>query len=282
MKTKNKDLQIFVLSFGRAEVPTLKLLAQPSDAIVLTSTDNKFKDQIKNNGAQLLVFDKNNFRGRGLEMMNDASVPHRRSAVYAYNYAIEWGRANGVRYVCVLDDDYKRARTINNRNKLLDGKEKAPRLDLWARHACSFLKTHPYVAATCAVNDGQLFANLRSAFFSNLDKRQLMNTIIFDVTKDHNFISLGNGDYVTQAITNSASTDLIVRLQTLSIEMETIKDKRHQTIDYSDLFYSRWALKMVAPAYSDVRILSAGRKSIMSSRFNSIWFENSAPKIISL
>lgn len=282
MKTKNKDLQIFVLSFGRAEVPTLKLLACPSDAIVLTSVDNKFKDQIKTNGAQLLVFNKDDFRGRGLEMMNDASVPHRRSAVYAYNYAIEWGRTNGVRYVCVLDDDYTRARTVNDRNKLLDGKEKAPRLDVWARHECSFLKAHPYVAATCAVNDGQLFANLRSAFFSNLDKRQLMNTIIFDVTKDHNFISLGNGDYVTQAITNSASTDLIVRLQTLSIEMEKIKDKRHQTIDYSDLFYSRWALKMVAPAYSDVRILNAGRKSIMSSRFNSIWLNNSAPKIISL
>ena len=73
----------------------------------------------------------------------------------------------------------------------------------------------------------------------NIEKRQLMNTIVFDVTKEHNFASLGNGDYCTQAITNSASLDYIVRLQTLNVMMETIKDKNHETIDYGNLFFSR-------------------------------------------
>ena len=49
---KNKDLQIFVLSFGRAKVPTLKEIKHPESVIVLTSTDNKFKDKIEAHGAK--------------------------------------------------------------------------------------------------------------------------------------------------------------------------------------------------------------------------------------
>lgn len=274
------NLQIFVLSFGRKKVPTLKLIADPSKVIVLTSEDNEFKDQIESNGARVIVFDKNQFKGRGLEMMNDASVPHRRSAVYGYNYAIDWGRKNGVRYICVLDDDYTGAQTINNRTENTRAGHK-PMLDKWAAHAVQFLQATG-AAATCAINGGQLTNYLRSAYISNLEKRQLMNTIVFDVTKEQNFVSLGNGDYVTQAITNSASLDYIIRLQTVSIQMESIKDKKHATINYSNLYYSRFALIMVAPAYSDVRILKRAGKDEQDRRFNSIWFRNSAPKFVSL
>lgn len=274
------NLQIFVLSFGRKKVPTLKLIADPSKVIVLTSEDNEFKDQIESNGARVIVFDKNQFKGRGLEMMNEASVPHKRSAVYGYNYAIDWGRKNGVRYVCVLDDDYTRAQTINNRTENTCAGHK-PMLDKWAAHAVAFLQVTG-AAATCAINGGQLTNYLRMVYTTNIEKRQLMNTIVFDVTKEHNFVSLGNGDYCTQALTNSASRDYIVRLQTLCINMESIKDKKHKTIDYGNLFYSRWSLKMLAPAYSDVRILMRGGKDEQDKRFNSIWLNNSAPKFVSL
>lgn len=274
------NLQIFVLSFGRKKVPTLNLIADKSKVIVLTSTDNAFKDKIEARGARVVVFDKDDFRGRGLEMLNEESVPHRRSAVYAYNYAIDWGRKNGVRYVCVLDDDYKATQTINERTKNSREGHK-PMLDKWAQHAARFLEATG-AAATCAINGGQLTNYLYRAYYMNIDKRQLMNTIVFDVTKEHNFVSLGNGDYCTQAVTNSASLDYIVRFQTLNVMMETIKDKKHDTIDYRNLFFSRWSLRMVAPAYSDVRILKRGGKDEQDRRFNSIWFANSAPKFVSL
>lgn len=273
-------LQIFVLSFGRKKVPTLKLIADPSKVIVLTSTDNEFKDQIEAKGARVEIFDKAIYKGRGLEMMNEESVPHRRSAVYAYNYAIDWGRAHGVRYICVLDDDYTGAQTINERTKNTRAGHK-PMLDKWAAHAMQFLQATG-AAATCAVNSGQLTAYLRHAYFSNIRKRQLMNTIVFDVTKEHNFISLGNGDYCTQAVTNSASLDYIVRLQTLCLMMETIKDKKHETIDYGNLFYSRWGAKMLAPAYCDVQILRGGAKNELWGRFNTVQLSHNAPKFVSL
>ena len=110
-----------------------------------------------------------------------------------------------------------------------------------------------------------------------------MNTIIFDTTKEQHFESLGNGDYVMQAIMNTGSRDMIVRLQTISLRMETIKQKKHETIDYAGMFYKRWALKMAAPAYADVMILKGGQKgNILTTRFNSVWHSNSAPKIINL
>lgn len=275
---KNKDLQIFVLSFGRAKVPTLKEIKHPESVIVLTSTDNKFKEKIEAHGAQVVVFDKEGFKGRGLEMLNEESVPQKRSAVYGYNYAIDWGRKNGVRYILVLDDDYIATEYINDRNR-----GTFPYIDVWARHAVEFLKKHPQIGATCAINNGQLMSNSRSAYFTNLRKRQLMNTIIFDTTKEQHFESLGNGDYVTQAIMNTGSRDMIVRLQTISLRMETIKQKKHETIDYAGMFYKRWALKMAAPAYADVRILKGGQKgNILTTRFNSVWHSNSAPKIINL
>ena len=275
---RNKDLQIFVLSFGRAKVPTLKEIKHPEDVIVLTSTDNKFKDKIEAQGAQVVVFDKESFKGRGLEMMNEESVPQKRSAVYGYNYAIDWGREHDVRYILVLDDDYIATEYINDRNR-----GTFPYIDVWARHAVEFLKKHPQIGATCAINNGQLMSNSRSAYFTNLRKRQLMNTIIFDTTKEQHFESLGNGDYVTQAIMNTGSRDMIVRLQTISLRMETIKQKKHETIDYAGMFYKRWALKMAAPAYADVRILKGGQKgNILTTRFNSVWHSNSAPKIINL
>lgn len=276
------NLQIFVLSFGRKNVPTLDLLADPSKVIVLTSTDNKFKDQIESKGARVVIFDKDQFKGRGLEMMNEESIPHRRSAVYGYNYAIDWGRENGVRYICVFDDDYKYTQTINNRSENTKNGHR-PRLDKWAEHAVKFLQATG-AAATCSVNNGQLMAYYKVAYFLNIKKRQLMNTIVFDVTKEHNFISLGNGDYVTQAITNSASRDYIVRLMTVGVGMETIEDKRHESINYSNLFYARWAAKMAAPAYTTVEMLPRKKKIhlIMSSRFNTIWHGNSSPKFVSL
>ena len=273
---KNKDLQIFVLSFGRAKVPTLKEIKHPESVIVLTSTDNKFKDKIETHGAQVVVFDKESFKGRGLEMLNEESVPQKRSAVYGYNYAIDWGRKNGVQYILVLDDDYIATEYINDRNR-----GTFPYIDVWARHAVEFLKKHPQIGATCAINNGQLMANLKSAYFSNLRKRQLMNTIIFDTTKEQHFESLGNGDYVTQAIMNTGSRDMIVRLQTISLRMETIKQKKHESIDYSGMFYKRWSAVMVAPAYADVEILRES-KTCLGSRFNTIWHGNSAPKIINL
>lgn len=277
-RMRNKDLQIFVLSFGRAKAPTLKEIKHPESVIVLTSTDNKFKDKIEAHGAQVVVFDKESFKGRGLEMLNEESVPQKRSAVYGYNYAIDWGRKNGVRYVLVLDDDYIATEYINDRNR-----GTFPYIDVWARNAVEFLKKHPQIGATCAINNGQLMSNSRSAYFTNLRKRQLMNTIIFDTTKEQHFESLGNGDYVTQAIMNTGSRDMIVRLQTISLRMETIKQKKHETIDYAGMFYKRWALKMAAPAYADVRILKGGQKgNILTTRFNSVWHSNSAPKIINL
>ena len=272
----SSDLQIFVLSFGRPKVPTLRHIADKSSVIVLTSTDNEFKDNIETEGAKLLVFDKNEFKGRGLEMMNDESVPHRRSAVYAYNYAIEWGRRNGVKYVLVLDDDYTYSQSINER------KRHHPMIDRWAEHAVSLLRKQPQIAATCSINGGQLFAGSTSAYYRNLDKRQLMNTIIFDVTKEHNFISLGNGDYVTSFVTNSFSRDMIVRTQTISLCMEQIEQKKHATIDYSNLFYARWSAKMIAPAYADVSMKSEGKRTNMSYRFNTYTCKHAAPKIISL
>lgn len=273
----SNDLQIFVLSFGRTNVPTLAHIADKSNVIVLTSEDNKFKDKIDLQGARLMVFDKDEFKGRGLEMMNDETVPHRRSAVYGYNYAIEWGRKNGVRYVLVLDDDYTNTMTPNCRKSAYK-----PKLDKWAEHAVSLLRKHHEIAATCAINTGQLFAGATSAYYSNIAKRQLMNTIIFDTTKEHNFISLGNGDYVTQAITNSASRDMIIRLQTAIVQMETIQQKKHESIDYSNLFYSRWAAKIAAPAYTELLIIKTGKRTCMSYRFNTVWRTNSSPKIVSL
>ena len=274
------NLQIFVLSFGRKKVPTLKFIAEPEKVIVLTSTDNEFKDQIESRGARVLIFDKDEFRGRGLEMMNDESVPHRRSAVYAYNYAIEWGRKYGVRYVCVFDDDYTGVQTINDRTKNTHAGHK-PMLDRWAAHAAQFLQATG-AAATCAINNGQLYSFLRAAYLGNLAKRQLMNTIVFDVTKEHNFVSLGNGDYCTANATNSLSRDFVVRLQTVSVMMESIKDKKHDTIDYGNLFYSRWSAKMLAPAYCDVQILRGGAKNELWGRFNTVQLQNNAPKFISL
>lgn len=187
------------------------------------------------------------------------------------------GRKNGVRYVLVLDDDYLATEYINDRNR-----GSSPYIDVWARHAVELLKKHPEIGATCAINNGQLMSNARSAYFSNLKKRQLMNTIIFDTHKEHHFESLGNGDYVTQAIMNTSSRDLIVRLQTISLRMETIKQKKHETIDYSGLFYARWSAVMVAPAHASVEIMK-GSKTQLGGRFNTVWHGiNSSPKIINL
>lgn len=276
-------LKIFVLSFGRAKVPTLRWIADKSNVTVLTSVDNEFKDKIDTQGAELMVFDKAIFRGRGLEMMNEETVPHRRSAVYAYNYAIEWGREHGYRYVLVLDDDYTYTQSINDRN------DHQPYLDKWAWHAVEFLRKYPFIAATCAINCGELFAGAKKALLSNIAKRQLMNTIIFNTDYKHYFHSLGNGDYVDQCVLNTYGRNPIVRLATMTICMETIGRKRHATIDYSNLFYSRWAAKMVSPAYIKIEFgqqvtNGIGRVSTeYRMRFNTHMIgRNNAPKIVNL
>lgn len=267
-------LVIFVLSFGRKKVPTLSRIADKSSVFVLTSEDNPFKNEIELQGARLMVFDKEVFRGEGLEMMNEESVPNKRSALYGYNYAIRWGRDNGYKYVLVLDDDYIDTQAVNDRTG------HHPKLDKWAQHACTFLDKHPEVAATASVNLGQLFCGSSKVYYNKLKKRIAMNTIIFNTDHKHEFLSLGNGDYVASLQHNCASPNLVVKLQTILVRMETIKQKKHATIDYSNLFYARWSAVMVQPAYARVEILKG--KSIMGRRFNTVTLSNSCPKIVSL
>lgn len=277
----NKNLKIFVLSFGRPNIPTLRWISDKRNVTVLTSTDNKCVDRIDTQGAELMIFDKAQFKGRGLEMMNEESVPQRRSAVYAYNYAIEWGGQHGYKYILVLDDDYTYMQSINNRN------EHKPFLDKWANHAVSFLEKYPFIAATCTINCGELFAGARSAYFSNIAKRQLMNTIIFNTDYKHYFHSLGNGDYVDQCMLNTYSRTPIVRLATVTVCMETINKKKHASIDYSNLFYSRWAAKMASPAYIRIEFGTTGSNgrgqlsTEFRTRFNTHMIgRNNAPKIL--
>ena len=267
-------LVIFVLSFGRKKVPTLANIADKSSVYVLTSDDNPFKNEIELQGARLMVFDKEVFRGEGLEMMNEESVPNKRSATYGYNYAIRWGRSNGYKYVLVLDDDYVMTMAVNERTG------HHPKIDKWAKHACTFLDKHPEVAATASINLGQLFSGSFNSYFLGLKKWQLMNTIVFNTDYKHEFRSLGNADYVTSLQHNCASPNLVVRLQTILLQMETINQKKHATADYSNIFYARWSVVMAQPAYARVEILKI--KGCMSTRFNTVILSNSCPKIVSL
>ena len=273
----NNNLKIFVLSFGRPNIPTLRWISDKRNVTVLTSVDNKCINSVDTQGAELMVFDKSEFKCRGLEMMNEESVPQRRSAVYAYNYAIEWGRKHGFKYVLVLDDDYTYTQSINDR------KNHHPFLDKWAMHAVSFLEKYPFIAASCAINCGELYVGARSAYFSNIAKRQLMNTIIFNTNYKHYFHSLGNGDYIDQCMLNTYSRTPIVRLATVTITTETIDKKKHATIDYSNLFYSRWSAKMASPAYVRIEFGTGGsnHSTEFRSRFNTHMIgRNNAPKIL--
>jgi len=270
----NKDLIIFILSYGRKRVPTLKQIQRKENVIILTSKDNEFKDKIVSEGARVLVFDKDDFKYRGLEMMNEESVPQKRSAVYAYNYAIEYGRKEGYKYVLVLDDDYIGTSSVNDRN---GGHH--PMIDIWASHAVEFMKKHPFIGASCAINTGQLFSGAKKAYINNLKKRQLMNTIIFNTEVKHYFQSLGNGDYCDTMVLNTYSKFAIVRLATFTITMETIASKKHNTIDYSNLFYSRYSAKMICPAYASVEFDKIGRNF---KRFNTHCRGNNSPKIVNL
>lgn len=272
------NLQIFVLSFGRKKVPTLKQIADPTKVIVLTSTDNEFKDQIEAKGARVMIFDKDEFKGRGLEMMNEESVPHRRSALYGYNYAIEWGRKNGVRYICVLDDDYLNTYTVNNRTK--SSQEHKPKLDKWAAHAAQFLQATG-AAACSSIDIGQTGYGQLCGYFNYIQKRVCTNTIVFDVEKEHCFLSHGNGDFINSLTTNAASLDYNLRLQTVLIQMETIADKKHNTVDYGRMFYEKWSLVMQQPAYSHMGIHQGGI-DYRRHMFNSFICKDNAPKFVSL
>lgn len=276
----SKNLQIFILSFGRSKVPTLNFIANKSDVIILTSTDNEFKDKIESKGARVVVFDKEIFRGRGLEMTNEESVDTKRSALYGYNYAIEWGRKNGVQYICVLDDDYFCTFTINNRNENYKNGCR-PMLDKWAAHAVEFMKKYPVCQCVSSIDNGQLGYGSVGGYMKYLKKRICTNTIVFNVEKEQNFLTGGNGDFINSMLCNVGSLNLAMRLQTIAIEMETIKSKKHETVDYSGMFYKKYSLIMQCPAYSYMAIRKGG-KDYRNKMFNSFIVNEAAPKIINL
>lgn len=272
------SLQVFVLSFGRTKVPTLNFIADKSKVIVLTSTDNKFADKIDTQGARLVVFDKNDFKGRGLEMLNEESISTKRSATYGYNYAIDWCREHGVRFACVLDDDYLETYTINNRNEN-HKKGHRPMLDKWAAHAVKLMQKLPNCQCVSSIDLGQLGYGSVKGFYKYLKKRICTNTIVFDVTKEQNFISSGNADFINSMICNTASLNLAFRFQTVVIEMETIVSKKHETADYSGMFYKKYSLFMQCPAYSYMAIKRSGN-DYRNKMFNSFVVNDAAPKII--
>lgn len=280
MRMTNKELQIFVLSFGREKVPTIDFIANKQDAIILTSTDNKYKDRIESKGAQVVVFDKESFRGRGLEMMNEESVADKRSALYGYNYAIEWGRKNNVKYVCVLDDDYFATFTINDRvDNFKNGH--VPMIDKWAAHAVEFMNKYPNCQLASSMDNGQIGYGSKKGYLKYLKKRICTNTIIFDTEKEHFFLSHGNADFINSMLCNVGSLNFTIRLQTIAIEMETIAKKKHETVNYSGMFFKKYSLIMQCPAYSYMAIRKGGR-DYRNKMFNSFVVNDAAPKIINL
>lgn len=270
------DYKIFILSFGRDKVPTLKFIKNKQDVIILTSTDNAHKDTIKTDGAKLVVFDKTVYVGK-VEMMNKETVPHIKHAAYAYNYAQDYCREHGIKYCIIFDDDYRNVESINNRNE-----HRNCCLDLWAKHAVSFMRKYPFIAMGSALNNGNLMCNSKNTYYRCLEKKIMMNTCIFNVEYRHYFESIGNGDYVNSFTHHLLGDGMCICLGTVRCTMETQDDKRHTSIKYDNFLYARYSAYMASPCFARLGVQKGN--TILARRFNTMvrHTTNANPKIVNL
>jgi hypothetical protein len=272
---------VFILSHGRpSKVITYSTLRKSGYTgkifIIIDDKDKKKDEYIKKFGDEVIIFSKDDYKGK-FDIMDN--LDNDKVIVYARNASYDIARNIGLNYFFEYEDDYTSILYRYVDGEALRG-QKILSLDKVFDVMIDCLnKTGSYTIAFC--QGGDYIGGVKS-LKNNTFKRKAMNTFVFKVNKDScddlPFLGRMNDD-VNTYLTFGKVGKLFFQITNIGmVQVQTQKSKGGNTEiykqfgTYSKSFYS----VMIEPSCCKISAIGTSARRI----HHSISWKNAVPKII--
>ena len=221
MEVNNKQFTIFILTYGRSEkiytLNTLKKQNYTGQIFLICSDDDKQVDDYKKNHKNVIVFSKNDYKGKfdiGDNFNDDRVV------VFARNAIFDIAKNLNIKYFIVLDDDYTSFRyTSDDKGKYITKQREIKNMDTIINNLLEYY-INTNAKTLCIAQGGDFIGGENSRVFIKKLTRKAMNFFVCSTERPFKFIGRINEDVNTY-----------VRLGTLGDIFLTIADLRLQQLD---------------------------------------------------
>lgn len=275
-----EDFAVIILSYGRADrVYTHKALRDSGYTgeiyILCDDSDSQLGDYRSIYGDKVLVFSKDEYQGRFDKMDNFGK---KNVVVYARNAVYDQAKAIGLRYIAVLDDDYRgfyfrvdkdyRYRKIRCRN-----------LDAVFSAFLEFLKESK-VKTICPAQGGDYIGGDQNMSFSirKIPKRKAMNLFFFDVENPMEFMGTINED-LTASVAEGLAGRVVLTTPLFSLnQTETQQNRGGLTDAYLDM--GTYVKSFYSVMYAPSAVKVSPMRSKHSRLHHEVSWRHCVPKIL--
>jgi len=276
----DNNFAVLIPTHGRADrvytLASLRKSGYTGDVyMVCDDEDQQLNKYIEQFGDKVLVFSKNAYAGKFDKMDN---FGNKACVVYARNALYDLAKSAGLKYICVLDDDYTSFQYRITRSGAYYGKTAKNLDDLFKAYLDYFIDAG--FDALCWAQGGDYIGGGENQKVANGFKtsRKMMNVYFFDVDKSIEFKGTINEDLT------SSVTEGVIGKKILTSYMNSITQKETQsnagglTEIYLELgtyvksFYS----VIAAPSCIKIAAMGSGHLRI----HHQVKWANAVPKII--
>lgn len=282
----HSDFCVFILTHGRADnVLTIRALKKGGYTgrmyLVVDNLDEQANRYRENFGSEnVIAFDKRKWAERVDTMENRGKT---NGVVFARNAVWEIAQKVGVRYFCVLDDDYKQFCFRWRNGEKLDWADMTD-LDSVFDAMVEFLIASKSDTVAMA-QAGDFVGGIGSTAASHPLLRKAMNVFFFRTDRPCRFIGMTNEDVNMYVLANLRGRLIMTLTSVMIVQMVTqtnrggLTDIYLQDGTYVKSFYS----VMCAPSCVKISMLHGGTKDTAQHWriHHRVQWENCAPKIIS-
>lgn len=282
----HSDFCVFILTHGRADnVLTVRTLKKGGYTgrmyLVVDNLDEQADRYRENFGSEnVIAFNKRKWAERVDTMENRGKT---NGVVFARNAVWEIARKVGVRYFCVLDDDYKQFCFRWRNGEKLDWADMTD-LDSVFDAMVEFLIASKSDTVAMA-QAGDFVGGIGSTAASHPLLRKAMNVFFFRTDRPCRFIGMANEDVNMYVLANLRGRLIMTLTSVMIVQMVTqtnrggLTDIYLQDGTYVKSFYS----VMCAPSCVKISMLHGGTKDAAQHWriHHRVQWENCAPKIIS-
>jgi len=276
---KNKDFAVYILTYQRAnKVITYKTLRDSGYTgkiyLVCSTDDNSLEEYRKRYGEDVLIFNKEDYKGTfdiGDNFNKDNVV------VFARNAIFDIAEQQKTKYFLVLDDDYTDFEYRFDNNLWYNGK-KIKNLDKIFDLVLDYYKTIP--ALSIAFAQGGDFIGGKKGSLANAVKikRKIMNTFFCSTERRFKFIGRINEDVNTYVYLNTIGK-LVFQTNQIGInQLTTQKNTGGLTEFYLDsgTYVKSFYTIIFAPSCSTIKLMGNKYKRL----HHMISWNNTAVKIL--
>lgn len=282
----HSDFCVFILTHGRADnVLTVRTLKKGGYTgrmyLVVDNLDEQADRYRENFGSEnVIAFNKRKWAERVDTMENRGKT---NGVVFARNAVWEIARKVGVRYFCVLDDDYKQFCFRWRNGEKLDWADMTD-LDSVFDAMVEFLIASKSDTVAMA-QAGDFAGGIGSTAASHPLLRKAMNVFFFRTDRPCRFIGMTNEDVNMYVLANLRGRLIMTLTSVMIVQMVTQTNRGGLTDIYlkDGTYVKSFYSVMCAPSCVKISMLHGGTKDTAQHWriHHRVQWENCAPKIIS-